>query len=286
MQDLISKKLLTISNRPLNSDELTVKAFEGFEPRQAEYNGKIFYSVVDFIDFLIKDSDIKQESNIYWGNLKRDNKGNQAFNQPMGNSHKLKFLASDGKMRIMDGMQTETLLELIDVLPFKSEKKDLIKQWLRKLGAERIEEIKNPELGIKRSIQRAKQIYDKRGKDLGWQKNRIEGISDRIHCIDVLIERNTDPLALPILTNQINLVALNKTAKQKREELGLVKNVSLRDNLTSDELLILSKTESASVQVIEQRNVFGVYDCGKAIQSTKPAIDALKAALEQIALLK
>lgn len=286
MQDLISKKLLTISNHPLNSDELTVKAFEGFEPRQAEYNGKTFYCVVDFVGYLLEDKKISSSSRDYWKTLKRDNKDNISFIQLVGKSHQLKFIASDGKNYKQDAMETSSLLELIELLPFESSKKDDIKQWLRQLGVERLEEIKNPELGIKRSIQRAKQIYDKRGKDLGWQKNRIKGISDRIHCIDVLIERNTDPLALPILTNQINLVALNKTAKQKREELGLVKNVSLRDNLTSDELLILSKTESASVQVIEQRNVFGVYDCGKAIQSTKPAIDALKAALEQIALLK
>jgi len=47
------------------------------------------------------------------------------------NCHQLKMIASDGKMRLTDVADPETLLRLIQSVP--SPKAEPIKRWLRKL---------------------------------------------------------------------------------------------------------------------------------------------------------
>jgi hypothetical protein len=57
----------------------------------------------------------------------------------------LKFEASDGKKYATDCLDTPNLLRLIQSIP--SPKAEPFKQWLAKVGAERIAEIEDPETG-------------------------------------------------------------------------------------------------------------------------------------------
>lgn len=50
----------------------------------------------------------------------------------------------DGKKRKIQAANTEGLLRIIQSIP--SPKAEPFKQWLAKVGAERLEEIENPEL--------------------------------------------------------------------------------------------------------------------------------------------
>ena len=65
--------------------------------------------------------------------------------------------ATDGKMRITDVADTEQLLRLIQSIP--SKKAEPFKQWLAKVGSERIDEIEDPEL----AFDRAMETYLKKG---------------------------------------------------------------------------------------------------------------------------
>ena len=53
--------------------------------------------------------------------------------------------APDGKKRETDCANTENIFRIIQSIP--SPKAEPFKQWLAKLGKERIDEIENPELG-------------------------------------------------------------------------------------------------------------------------------------------
>ena len=66
------------------------------------------------------------------------------------------MLASDGKMRTTDCFSNEDLLRLIQSIP--SPKAEPFKQWLAKVGYERIQEIQNPEL----AQERMKMIYEQK----------------------------------------------------------------------------------------------------------------------------
>ena len=64
---------------------------------------------------------------------------------------------SDGKIRKIQSANTEDLLRIIQSIP--SPKAKPFKRWLAKMGYERLEEIKNPELATKRM----REIYKQKG---------------------------------------------------------------------------------------------------------------------------
>ncbi len=66
------------------------------------------------------------------------------------NCSQLKMLAPDGKMRLRDAMKTNDILRLIESIP--SPKAEPFKLWLANLGSERIDEVFDPEIAIKRAI--------------------------------------------------------------------------------------------------------------------------------------
>ena len=57
----------------------------------------------------------------------------------------LKLEASDGKKYLTDVADTSTLLRIIQSIP--SPKAEPLKRWLAEIGAQRLEEIENPEFG-------------------------------------------------------------------------------------------------------------------------------------------
>jgi len=59
--------------------------------------------------------------------------------------------AADGRLRFTDVADTEQLLRLIQSVP--SKKAEPFKQWLAKVGRERIDEIEDPELGFDRLLE-------------------------------------------------------------------------------------------------------------------------------------
>ena len=61
----------------------------------------------------------------------------------------LKFEASYGKKYATDCLQTQDLLRLVQSIP--SPKAEPSKQWLAKVGYERMQEIVNPEQGVDRA---------------------------------------------------------------------------------------------------------------------------------------
>lgn len=63
----------------------------------------------------------------------------------------LKMQSTDGKFYNTDVADTEQLLRLIQSIP--SPKAEPFKQWLAKVGCERIEESQNPEMSIDRAME-------------------------------------------------------------------------------------------------------------------------------------
>jgi len=60
-----------------------------------------------------------------------------------------KLKATDGKMRLTDVANTQSLFRIIQSIP--SPKAEPFKQWLAKVGYERIQEISDPEQSLDRA---------------------------------------------------------------------------------------------------------------------------------------
>ncbi len=104
---------------------------------------KCYFSIVDVVEILT----VSPRPRKYWNALrsKLQIEGSEL-------SHKLgqlKMFAPDGKMRLTDVADVEQLLRLIQSIP--SPKAEPFKQWLAKVGYERMQEIADPSQGIDRA---------------------------------------------------------------------------------------------------------------------------------------
>ena len=151
-----------------------IKLFESKKVRthyDAEQE-KWFFSVIDVIEILT-DSPRPRK---YWNALKTklQSEGSE-LSQKLG---QLKMEAPDGKLRETDVADTETLLRIIQSIP--SPKAEPFKQWLAKVGYERLEETQDPEL----SIDRAMQNYLQLGYSKEWINQRLKSIEVRKELTD------------------------------------------------------------------------------------------------------
>ncbi len=133
--------------------------FEGFKIRRIydEETETWYFSVVDIIRVLTQQPDYQGARN-YWKVLK--NRLSKEGSQTVTNCNQLKMPAEDGKMRLTDTADPETLLRLIQSVP--SPKAEPIKLWLAKVGYERMQEIADPE----RSLNRARENWRKHGRNI------------------------------------------------------------------------------------------------------------------------
>ena len=90
----------------------------------------------------------------------------------------LKLVATDGKQRLTDCVNTKNTLRLIQSIP--SKKAEPFKMWLAEVGKERLDEIENPEL----AQDRMKVIYEQKGYSKDWIDKRLRGIAIRQNLTD------------------------------------------------------------------------------------------------------
>lgn len=120
------------------SKDNALVVFEGQNIRRVWHNEEWHFSVVDVVSALTESSD----ANDYWYRLKkREAEYGVEFSTIC---RQLKLKAPDGKMRLTDCANTENMFRIIQSIP--SKRAEPFKQWLSKVGYERIQEIENPEL--------------------------------------------------------------------------------------------------------------------------------------------
>lgn len=103
----------------------------------------------------------------YWSDLKR--KLNEGYSELYENIVQLKFAAADGKLYATDCASTETMFRIIHSVP--SPKVEPLKRWLARVGKERIDEIEDTKL----SMERMKELYEKKGYPKEWIDKRTSG---------------------------------------------------------------------------------------------------------------
>lgn len=192
----------------------------------------------------------------------------------------LKLTASDGKSYRTSCFAQEDIIRLIEEIP--SSKAEPLKQEIARLTNERIEEIKNPSKGIDNAVKRWKEM----GKSDEWIAWRLKGKISRKSETDTLQAHGiTKPVDFAHFTDRTNKAVYGATAEEVKEDRGLLKTDSLRDNSSALELRFLDLHELGCSVGIEQRKAYGrtqidgVYDVVDGIvENTKQAfIDAFGA---------
>ena len=230
--------------------ETITKLFEGKEIRSVWDTEKedYYFSVVDVIDAL---TDSPNPRN-YWNMLKKrmtEEEQSQLYTKCVQLKMKSK---KDGKNYATDTLDTKGILRLIESVP--SPKAEPFKMWLAGLGKERIDEVFDPEIAIKRAIN----YYRNRGYDDKWIKARLNGILDRNKLTDLWKQSGiNEGYEYAILTNDIYREWSGMTAKEYKEFKGLRKE-SLRDNMSDIEVLLADIGEITTRELAKKHKPYGL----------------------------
>lgn len=214
-----------------------------------------YFSVVDIVGILTNQPSVSRARN-YWKVLK--SRLLKEGNELVTNCNQLKMQAEDGKFYKTDVGNVELIFRIIQSIP--SPKAEPFKQWLSKVGYERLQEIQDPSL----SMDRARENWQKMGRSEKWIQQRMTGQETRNKLTDFWKESGvTQKDEFAFLTNIIHHEWTGITVKAHKQIKGL-KSQNLRDHMNEAELLFTALAELSTRQIAETENAKGVNENAKA----------------------
>jgi DNA-damage-inducible protein D len=232
----------------MKSKDNSLIVFEDKKIRRKWYNNEWYFSIIDIVAVLEASSIPKR----YWSDLKIKLKeeGFEVYDLIV----RLKLVAEDKKFRETDCANNKGIFRIIQSIP--SKRAEPFKQWLAKLGQERIEEIENPEL----AQDRVKEYYELKGYPKDWIDKRIRGIAVRQDLTDEWKKRGIEHKKdFAILTNEIHTATFDIPIKKHKEIKNIPKKskINLRDHMTDLELIFSMLGERATTEITQSKDAKG-----------------------------
>jgi len=225
--------------------ENALVVFQGKRIRRKWHEEKWHFSVVDIIAVLTESADPRN----YWKVLKH--RLNREGSEVVTKCNQLKLPASDGKYYDTDCADTETIFRLIQSIP--SPNAEPFKRWLARVGYERVQEIDDPELAMKRM----KEIYRAKGYSEAWIEKRSRGIAVRNELTDEWEKREIGgDREYAILTAEISMATFGMTPAEYKRHKSLSRE-NLRDHMNDLELIFTMLGEAATTEIARNRDARG-----------------------------
>lgn len=227
-----------------------IEIFEKHQIRKSynEDNEVWLFSVIDIIQAL----EVSPDARNYWKVLKSNLK--KEGSQVVTNINQLKMLAEDGKMRLTDVADAETILRLVQSVP--SKKAEPIKMWLAKAGYERMQEMVDPE----KALNRSREYWQRHGRSEKWIQQRMMGQETRNKLTDYWKDSGVqEGKEYAILTNIIHSEWAEISVKDHKQIKGL-KSQNLRDHMSEAELIFTALAELSTRQIAESEKAIGLED--------------------------
>jgi DNA-damage-inducible protein D len=231
-----------------------IKLFEEKKVRSDwnENEQQWYFSVVDVVEILTDSPDPKD----YWYRMKKREKLSGIELSTI--CRQLKIESSDGKKYTTDCSNTQGLLRIIQSIP--SPKAEPFKQWLAKVGYERMQEMADPE----QSLDRARENWQKLGRSEKWIRQRMTGQETRNKLTDYWKENGVQKMdEFALLTNIIHQEWTGLTVKKHKDLKGL-KSQNLRDHMNEAELIFTALAELSTRQIAEAEEAKGLHENAKA----------------------
>ncbi len=227
-------------------EDHTLIVFKGKNIRRIFHENEWWFSVVDVIEALTDSSEPAQ----YWRVLKHRLKS-EGSDQTVTICNGFKMEAPDGKMRMTDCANTETLFRIIQSIP--SPKAEPFKRWLAKVGYERVQEIEDPELATKRT----RALYKAKGYPDSWIEKRMRGIAIHDELTEEWNNRDIkEDKEYAILTAEIANATFGMTPSQHKKHKGLERE-NLRDHMSDLELIFSMLGEASTTRIARLRDAKG-----------------------------
>jgi DNA-damage-inducible protein D len=254
------------------NDKHELVIFEGErEVRRLWYNNEWYYSVIDIIAVLTD----SQEPRKYWTALKARAK-TEGFEETLDQVVQLKLKAQDGRFRLTDTANRQTVLRLIQSIP--SPKAEPIRLWLAQVGEERFEEIENPEL----AIERVRQTYRAKGYDDAWIEQRVKNDLTRNALTDEWGDRGAkEGVEFAILTDTIHEETFDITIRAHKKYKLIPTKANLRDHMTHLELALTSLSEATAITLHQTRDSQGFTELKRDASEAGGIVSETRQRIEQ-----
>lgn len=160
----------------------------------------------------------------------------------------VEMIAPDGKRRKTQAADLEGIFRIIQSIP--SKKAEPVKRWLAEVGAQRVDQMIDPEL----TFQMAVDDYRRQGYSDRWINERMRSIEMRKELTDEWHRSGIhEPKDFAILTNVLTKAWSGMTTGEYKRYKGLTKQ-NLRDNMTNIELALNTLAEVATTEYSRQSN--------------------------------
>lgn len=160
----------------------------------------------------------------------------------------VEMVAPDGKRRKTQAADLEGIFRIIQSIP--SKKAEPVKRWLAEVGAQRVDQMIDPEL----TFQMAVDDYRRQGYSDRWINERMRSIEMRKELTDEWHRSGIhEPKDFAILTNVLTKAWSGMTTGEYKRYKGLTKQ-NLRDNMTNIELALNTLAEVATTEYSRQSN--------------------------------
>ncbi len=238
-------------------NESIIQIFEGKKVRVVwnEQEEKYFFAVADIVELLTDSADVKQY-------IKRMRSRDAELDSVWGTictPHQ--FVSSDGKKHAVNCSSLEGIFRIIQSIP--SKKAEPVKQWLAQVGAQRIDQMIDPEL----TFQMAVEDYRRQGYSDRWINERMKSIKMRKELTDEWERSGVhEPKDFAILTNVLTKAWSGMTTGEYKQYKGLTKE-NLRDNMTNIELALNTLAEVATTEISRQRNPKSFHESQQTAQA-------------------
>jgi hypothetical protein len=237
------------TDEPEFNPEKRIALFQRKQVRRTIHNNEWWFVITDVIIALTDSTD----SQSYFKNMRRRDasladtlKGGGQIAPPLG----LEFETTGGP-QLLQCWNTEGIFRLIQSIP--SPKAEPFKRWLAKIGCERIQEIEDPELAVKRT----RALYQAKGYSDDWIEKRMRSIAIRDELAGERKKRGVkEKLEYAILTAEISKAAFGLTPSEYAE-LKNLKRENLRDHMTDLELIFSMLGEAATTEIARNRDAQG-----------------------------
>ena len=217
--------------------------------RRVMHDGRWFFSVIDVVGVLTE----TERPRKYWNDLKRRLSEEEGFSEVSAKIGQLKMEAPDGKMRVTDAADAETMLRIIQSIP--SPKAEPIKQWLARVGTERLAEMDDPSL----AVERARMEYLQKGYSDDWIEKRLQSIAIREQLTDEWRERGArEDRQFAKLTGILHEGTFEVKVQEHKRIKSLGARHNLRDSMTTLELLLTGLAEETAKTLHQARDSQGM----------------------------
>ena len=227
---------------------MTMQELKIFEERQIrtvwdEVQEKWYFCINDIVAVL---TDCKDPADYFKKVRKRDPELDSFVRGTICPSHQ--FVSTDGKKHSAKCMDLQSMLRLVQSIP--SKKAEPIKRWLAEVGAERIKQMQDPELGIQQSLM----DYKRLGYSDNWINQRLKSIEIRKDLTDQWKAHNVEEgVGYATLTDIIYQAWAGLTAKEYKNLKGLHQE-NLRDNMTNEELVMNMLAELTTTNITKEEH--------------------------------